>query len=155
MKIKMVLTDVDGCLTDNSVYYNSNGEKTKRFSMYDGMGTTLLRNAGILTGIISGDNSEASRRRAMDLGMEIIYVGVKNKLELLNDIMKKHNLSFEEVAYMGDDVQDLEIIKKVALSCAPANAIDDVKENVSLVTKKNGGDGAFREFAEYILKNNL
>ncbi len=150
----MVLTDVDGCLTDNSVTYTSDGDKYKKFNMYDGMGVTILRNAGILTGIISGDSSEASRKRAIDLKMDIIYVDIKNKLEILEKIISEYNVSYDEIAYMGDDVQDMPVLKKVGLSCAPANAMETVKKNVMFVTRKSGGAGAFREFVEYVLKIN-
>ena len=153
-KIKMVLTDVDGCLTDGSVYYGPNHEKYKKFNMQDGMALKILKENNILTGIISSDNSKATQYRAEDLKFDYIYIDEKNKLARFEEILKENNISKDEVAYMGDDIQDLCILEKVGLSVAPNNAVDIVKEKASYVTKKNGGDGAFRELAQYIIKIN-
>ena len=153
-KIKMLLTDVDGCLTDGSIYYGPNGEKFKRFNMQDGMGVNLLRKNEIKTGIISGDNSKATLYRAENLNFDYICVDVDNKLEKFENILKECKISNDEVAYMGDDIQDLCILKKVGISAAPSNAVEEVKKNVDFITQKNGGEGAFREFVEYIIKLN-
>ena len=153
-KIKLVLTDVDGCLTDGSVYYGPNHEKYKKFNMQDGMALKILKENNILTGIISSDNSKATQYRAEDLKFDYIYIDEKNKLARFEEILKENNISEDEVAYMGDDIQDLCILEKVGLSVAPNNAVDIVKEKASYVTKKNGGDGAFRELAQYIIKIN-
>ena len=153
-KIKLVLTDVDGCLTDGSVYYGPNHEKYKKFNMQDGIALKILKENNILTGIISSDNSKATQYRAEDLKFDYIYIDEKNKLARFEEILKENNISEDEVAYMGDDIQDLCILEKVGLSVAPNNAVDIVKEKASYVTKKNGGDGAFRELAQYIIKIN-
>ena len=153
-KIKMVLTDIDGCLTDGSVYYGPNHEKYKKFNMQDGMALKILKENNILTGIISSDNSKATQYRAEDLKFDYIYIDEKNKLARFEEILKENNISEDEVAYMGDDIQDLCILEKVGLSVAPNNAVDIVKEKVSYITKRNGGDGAFRELAQYIIKIN-
>lgn len=154
MKIKLLLTDVDGCMTDASVYYGSNHEKFKKFNMQDGMAVRLLKENGILTGIISSDESDATKYRAEDLNFDYIFVGVKEKEKVFYELLENVNLKKDEVAYMGDDIQDLCILEKVGYSVAPNNAVEDVKNKVTYVTKKNGGDGAFREFAEYIIKIN-
>lgn len=153
-KIKLLLTDVDGCLTDGSVYYGPNHEKIKKFNMQDGMALKLLRENNILTGIISADNSEATRFRAEDLKFDFIYINIKDKLAKFEEILETNNLQKDEVAYMGDDIQDLCILNQVEASVAPNNAVDEVKKVVSHITQKSGGDGAFREYAEYIIKLN-
>ena len=151
-KIKMVLTDVDGCLTDGSVYYGPNHEKMKKFNMQDGMGVKILKQNNILVGIISSDDSKATYYRAEDLNMDIICINEKDKLKKFHDILKEYNVEASEVAYMGDDIQDLPVLNEAGISFAPNNAIQEVKEKVNFVTQKNSGDGAFREYAEYILK---
>lgn len=153
-KIKLLLTDVDGCLTDGSVYYGPNHEKIKKFNMQDGMALKLLRENNILTGIISADNSEATRYRAEDLKFDFIYINIKDKLAKFEEILETNNLQKDEVAYMGDDIQDLCILNQVKVSVAPNNAVDEVKKVVSHITQKSGGNGAFREYAEYIIKLN-
>ena len=153
-KIKLLLTDVDGCLTDGSVYYGPNHEKIKKFNMQDGMALKLLRENNILTGIISADNSEATRYRAEDLKFDFIYINIKDKLAKFEEILETNNLQKDEVAYMGDDIQDLCILNQVSVSVAPNNAVDEVKKAVSHITQKSGGNGAFREYAEYIIKLN-
>lgn len=153
-KIKLLLTDVDGCLTDGSVYYGPNHEKIKKFNMQDGMALKLLRENNILTGIISADNSEATRYRAEDLKFDFIYINIKDKLAKFEEILETNNLQRDEVSYMGDDIQDLCILNQVSVSVAPNNAVDEVKKAVSHITQKSGGDGAFREYAEYIIKLN-
>ena len=153
-KIKLFLTDVDGCLTDGSVYYGPNHEKYKKFNMQDGMALKILKENNILTGIISSDNSQATKYRAEDLKFNIICIGEKDKLVKFKEILKQYNVEKEEVAYMGDDIQDLCVLEQVGIAIAPNNAVDEVKNNVKVITKKNGGDGAFREAAEYIIKLN-
>ena len=153
-KIKLLLTDVDGCLTDGSVYYGPNHEKIKKFNMQDGMALKLLRENNISTGIISADNSEATRYRAEDLKFDFICINIKDKLAKFEEILKANNIQKDEVAYMGDDIQDLCILNQVSVSVAPNNAVDEVKKAVSHITQKSGGDGAFREYAEYIIKLN-
>lgn len=151
-KIKMVLTDNDGVLTDNGVYYSANGEFMKRFSIRDGMGIERLREIlGIETGILTGENSEAIRRRAEKLAITNLYLGVKDKLEVLQIILKKHQLRSEEIAYIGDDVNDYNIIKEVGFSASPADGMPFIKEIVDYVCEARSGNGAFRELAELII----
>lgn len=153
-KIKLILTDVDGCLTDGTVYYGPNHEKYKKFNMQDGMALKILKKNNILSGIISADNSEATRYRAEDLKFDYICINIKDKLQKFNEILEKNNITEDEVAYMGDDIQDICILERVGQAVAPNNAVNQVKEIVKYITKKNGGDGAFREFVEYIIKLN-
>lgn len=153
-EIKLVLTDVDGCLTDGSVYYGPNHEKYKKFNMQDGMALKLLHENKILAGIITSDNSNATKYRAEDLMFDYILINVKDKLKKFEELLNKLDISKEEVAYMGDDVQDLEILEQVGVSFAPNNAVEAVKNKVQHVTKKNGGDGAFREYVEQVINFN-
>lgn len=154
MNIKLLLTDVDGCLTDGSVYYGPNHEKYKKFNMQDGMAIKILKENNILSGIISSDNSEATKFRAEDLKFDFIHINVKDKLQKFKEILEINNITEEDVAYMGDDIQDICILEKVGLAVAPNNAVQEVKNVVKYVTNKNGGDGAFREFVEYIINLN-
>jgi YrbI family 3-deoxy-D-manno-octulosonate 8-phosphate phosphatase len=152
-KIKLLLTDVDGVLTDNGVYYGENGEVMKRFSIRDGMGVERLRKiAGIDTGIVTGELSPSVARRAEKLQITHLYLGVKDKLGRLNEIIATHGLSWEEIAFIGDDVNDLEVLQRVGLSACPADAMEDVSDIVHYHCRERGGYGAFREFAEYIIQ---
>lgn len=154
MKIKLVLTDIDGCMTDNCVFYTPSGDKVKKFNMADGMGVKILQNEGLSVGVISGDNSMASKKRMEDLKVNYIYINVKEKDKILDELIRNLNIKLDEVAYMGDDLQDLCVLKKVGLSFCPNNAVSEVKECVNVVLNKSGGDGAFREYADYVLDYN-
>jgi 3-deoxy-D-manno-octulosonate 8-phosphate phosphatase (KDO 8-P phosphatase) len=151
-RIKLVLTDSDGVLTDTGVYYSSEGEVMKRFSIRDGMGVERLRNIlGIETGIITGELSESVFRRAEKLKIKFLYRGVKNKKSLLNEILKEHQLEKENIAYIGDDVNDLELLTEVGLSATPADGTIFIKNIAHYICENKGGNGAFREFAELLI----
>lgn len=151
-KIKIVLTDNDGVLTDTGVYYSAEGEELKRFSIRDGMGVERLRNIlNIETGIITGETSGSVQKRAEKLKIDELHLGVKNKKNALEEILFTHQLSADEIAFIGDDVNDIEIIKSVGLSACPADAIEEVRNIVDYICAKNGGYGAFREFADLII----
>jgi len=152
-RIKLLLTDVDGVLTDNGVYYGESGEVMKRFSIRDGMGTERLRKiCGIDTGIMTGELSLSVSRRAEKLQITHLYLGVKDKLGRMNEILAAHGLSWEEVAFIGDDVNDLEVLQRVGLSACPADAMPEVAAIVDYHCQVKGGYGAFREFAEWIIQ---
>ena len=150
-KIKLVLTDCDGVLTDSGVYYGAEGEVFKRFSIRDGMGVELLRKKNIATGIVTGEVSPSVKKRAEKLQITELYLGIKNKPEILEQILLKNNVSSEEVAYIGDDVNDYEILQMVGLSACPADAVEKVQKIVHMHCKSPGGHGCFRELAELIL----
>jgi 3-deoxy-D-manno-octulosonate 8-phosphate phosphatase (KDO 8-P phosphatase) len=153
-RIQLVLTDCDGVLTDAGVYYTAAGEAAKRFSIRDGMGVELLRNAGIETGIVSGEASPSLMRRAEKLGITRLSLGVRDKARCLDSILLESGLSCEEVAYIGDDVNDLDVLEMLrdhGLTAAPADAVLAVRAAVDHVCTSPGGHGAFREFAEWIL----
>jgi 3-deoxy-D-manno-octulosonate 8-phosphate phosphatase (KDO 8-P phosphatase) len=152
LNIKLLLTDCDGVLTDGGVYYSSRGEEMKRFSIRDGMGVARLRKlVGVETGIITGEDSEIVLRRAEKLRIKEYYPGVLDKLAKLKEILKTMNLGPEQIAYIGDDVNDLEIMKIVGLSACPADAISFIINIADVVLKNKGGYGAFRDFAEIII----
>ncbi|WIV12042.1 acylneuraminate cytidylyltransferase [Proteiniborus sp. MB09-C3] len=150
--IKLLITDSDGVLTDGGMYYSEVGDELKRFNTKDGMGVQLLREVGIKTVIITGEKVDLVKRRAEKLGIDEIYMGIKEKAPLVREIAKKHNLKLEEIAYLGDDINDLDSIKIVGLGCCVADAISIVKENSKYITSVKGGQGALREVADLIIK---
>lgn len=152
-KIKLVLTDVDGVLTDNGVYYSNAGEVMKRFSIRDGMGVERLRKQDIQTGIITGERSPSVARRAEKLGITELHMDAKNKLAVLGEILQRKELKAEEVAFIGDDVNDLEIMQAVGLAACPADAMPQVTRIVHYHCQTKGGYGAFRELAEFIIES--
>ena len=154
-KIRILLLDVDGVLTDGSIYYNSEGSETKKFNVKDGLGIRLLLEKGIKVGIITGRKSEALTKRYKELGIdeEYVYQGIgSKKIPALKDILKKSNLKISNVAYVGDDLPDIPIMKNVGLSFAVADAINDIKDMADFVCTKKGGEGAVREVCDMILK---
>ncbi len=154
-KIRLVLTDSDGVLTDTGVYYSDEGEVMKRFSIRDGMGVERLRNIlDIETGIITGELSGSVVKRAEKLNIIYLYRGVKDKKSLLSEILSGLKLSKENIAFIGDDVNDIELINEVGLSATPSDGTIFVKDIVHYVCENKGGNGAFREFAELIISLN-
>jgi 3-deoxy-D-manno-octulosonate 8-phosphate phosphatase (KDO 8-P phosphatase) len=154
-RLKLVLTDSDGVLTDTGVYYSEDGEAFKRFSIRDGMGVERLRVAGVETGIITGEKSESVRRRAEKLQLSHLYLGVKDKRQRLEGILEETGLTIAQIGYIGDDVNDLGILDAVAgsgLTAAPSDAMPVVLKMVHYHCLLPGGHGAFRDFAEWILR---
>ena len=150
--IKLVLLDVDGTLTDGGIYRGNNGEELKRFNVKDGYAIVNAQKLGIEFGIITGRKSELVEIRAKELKIKYLYQGISEKTVILEEIMKKDGLSKEEIAYMGDDLNDLLIMKQVGSSGTPKDAVDEVIQVADFVSKRNGGSGAVREFIEHILK---
>jgi len=150
--IKLFLTDVDGVLTDAGMYYSEKGDELKKFNTRDGKGLELLRKQGIEVGIITSEDTQIVADRAKKLQVNILHQGIKDKGKLLEQIIKEHNLVKSEVAYIGDDINDLPIINEVGFSACPSNAMEKVKKVVDYICEKKGGEGCVREFAEYILK---
>ena len=139
-------------LTDNGVYYGADGEQLKRFSIRDGMGVErLLKLVQVETGIITGEQSPAVVSRAEKLNIKELNVGIKDKLQILNRIAQNRSLKLDEIAYIGDDVNDMEIISRVGLAASPADAMEVVKEQVHYICLQVGGGGCFREVAELII----
>ncbi len=152
-KIKIVLTDIDGVLTDGGLYYTDEGMVMKRFFVRDGMGAVMLQEKGIEVGIVTSDKSEIATARGKRLNFELVYSGVKNKKQVIEEICSLRKIIPENIAYIGDDVNDIEALKIVGFSACPADAIDPVNSLVDYVCKKEGGRGAFRELADLIMAN--
>ena len=150
--IKLVLLDVDGTLTDGGIYRGNNGEELKRFNVKDGYAIVNAQKLGIEFGIITGRKSELVEIRSNELKIKYLYQGISEKTVILEEIMQKTGLEKEEIAYMGDDLNDLLIMKQVGSSGTPKDAVDEVIQVADFVSKKNGGSGAVREFIEHILK---
>ena len=152
-KIKLVLTDVDGVLTDGGFYYSSNGEILKKFFVRDGMGVTLLRKKEIPTIIVTKEKSPIVKTWCQKMKIQKIYDGVIKKEIILEKVSSIYKVKPSEVAYIGDDINDVELLKKVGLSAAPLDASIEAKKVSYYICKKKGGKGAFREVADLILKN--
>lgn len=150
-KIKMLLTDCDGVLTDGGMYYSENGDELKKFNTKDGKGFELLKANGIITGIITGEKRLLLKKRACKLNIDEFHMGVIDKLALIKDIIKKYNITLDEVAYIGDDINDLKVIKNVGIGCSVKDGSDIVKTNAKYITRCKGGEGAFREVTDIIL----
>jgi 3-deoxy-D-manno-octulosonate 8-phosphate phosphatase (KDO 8-P phosphatase) len=150
--IKLLLLDVDGVMTDGRITYDNDGGELKSFDVKDGHGLKLLQRAGIEIGIITGRQSAVVARRAEELGIELVYQGVKEKLVPFYEILEKLRISPEEVAYVGDDVVDLPVMRRVGFAITVADAVEDVKPFADLVTTRDGGRGAVREVCDFLLK---
>ena len=152
-KIKLIGTDIDGVWTDARMYFTREGEWMKSFSTYDGMASAMLKKAGILIAILTGENSDIVKARAAKLGIEDVFVDEHEKLKRIKYLAKKYEISMEEIAFIGDDVNDLEILAEVGLSAMVANSPILDKFSPDYVTTRPGGMGAFREFADLILSS--
>jgi YrbI family 3-deoxy-D-manno-octulosonate 8-phosphate phosphatase len=152
MVIRAVLTDCDGVLTDAGVYYGPDGEALKRFSIRDGMGFERLRDAGLVVGIVSGEASPSLIARAEKLGIDELHTAVTDKIGVVDSLCARHALRRDEVAYIGDDVNDVPVMRLVGLAGAPADALPAARAVADHVTTARGGHGAFREFAEHVLQ---
>lgn len=147
-RVRLFLTDCDGCLTDSGMYYSEHGDELKKFNTKDGMGFALLREKGILTGIITGEDVELNRRRAKKLKMDIIESGCQDKLSAVRHISEQYHIPLSDIAYVGDDINDLEVIRAVGYGCCPADAMPEVKKAAKYVAKAKGGEGVIREIVE-------
>lgn len=147
----MVITDVDGVLTDGGLYYTEEGMVMKKFNVKDGMATRLLREAGIIQGIISTDNSKIVSKRGERLKLDFVYTEVWDKKSKMEELCEQYKIKSNNVAFIGDDINDTGIIKAAGFSAAPADALPQIIKLVDYVLKLKGGQGAFREFADLIL----
>ena len=150
-KIKLVGTDIDGVWTDSKMYVTPEGEWMKAFSTYDGMATSMLRDKGIIVAILTGENSDVVIARAGKLQIDEVYVDEHEKLKRLTYLTKKYDITMDEVAYIGDDVNDLEVLKAVGFSALAGNSPIQDQFTPDYVTTRHGGNGAFREFVDIIL----
>ena len=151
-EIKLVATDCDGVLTDGGMYYTEQGDVMKKFNVIDGMGFELLRKAGIKTAILTAEKKPLLQKRADKLKVDYLYTGSKDKLTLLQNLCEQLQITLEESAYIGDDIFDVPAIEACGFGCAPASAFSSIKSKADYVTERKGGEGAFREMVEMILR---
>lgn len=160
--IKLFLTDVDGCLTDGGMYYSAGGDEMKRFCVYDGMGMVLLRKAGIRCGILTSETTEIAARRAKKLNLDYLFMGVgrqvdevkQTKLDVCKQICAEMGITLAQVCYVGDDINDVDLLKEVGFAACPLNARPEVKQIPAIhQLTRNGGDGAIRELCDMILES--
>lgn len=151
-RIRLFATDVDGVLTDAGMYYSESGEELKKFNTRDGMGIKLLQKAGLITAIVTQERTKLVARRGEKLMIPEVHQGVMDKLALVREMAERHTLSMEQVAYIGDDINDLATLKAVGFSATPADGLPQVAAAVDYVCTKKGGEGAVREIIEMILQ---
>ena len=150
--IKLFATDVDGVLTDAGMYYAESGDEWKKFNTRDGMGIKMLQAQGIITAIITMEQTNMVSRRAQKLKIEEVFQGITNKAEVLSALSLKYGIPLQSMAYIGDDVNDLPALQIVGFSSAPADCVEEVRAVVDYICEKRGGEGAVREVAEKILQ---
>ena len=152
-KVKLLLLDVDGVLTDGCIIYDSRGHDMKFFDVHDGLGVSLLKKAGIPTILITAKGSRAIRPRARDMRVEEVFENISPKTQVLEKILKKYKVKVSEICFVGDDLVDLCLMKKVGFPVAVSNAAPEIKQVASYITLREGGRGAVREVTELILKS--
>lgn len=152
-KIKLLLLDVDGVMTNGTITLDNQGNETKSFHVRDGHGIKLAQRAGIVIGLITGRSSEVVNVRARELAIQEVHQGAKEKITVYDSLLTKYGLRDEEVAYIGDDVVDLDVLKRVGLAVAVADCDPSIKSSVDIITKADGGRGAVREVINLILKS--
>lgn len=152
-EIKMFIMDVDGTLTDGKIHMCDNGELFKSFNVKDGLGIKKLQERNIIPVIITGRISEIVKNRAKELDIKEVYQGVEDKKDILQKLIKKYNFTKNNVAYIGDDLNDLDIMKEVKFKFTVNNGIDELKKISDYISSKDGGEGAVREVVDYILYN--
>jgi YrbI family 3-deoxy-D-manno-octulosonate 8-phosphate phosphatase len=149
--LKLFATDVDGVLTDAGMYYGESGEELKKFHTRDGMGMKLLQAEGVLTAIITMENTKIVERRGKKLGIPEVFQGAKDKVAVLGNLSEKYGIPFEQMAYIGDDVNDVQALMAVGFAAAPSDCVEQVRRVVHYVCQKKGGEGAVREVIDRIL----
>ena len=153
-KIKMLLTDCDGVLTDGGMYYSENGDELKKFNTRDGMGIAVLRKSGVKVGIITGEDTQIVVNRGNKMQVDYIFKRISDKLSVLKDIAVKEKISLDEIAYIGDDINDIECLRAVGVGFTVPAATQKVKDAANIILDINGGEGAVRVVADWILENN-
>lgn len=151
--IALLILDVDGVLTNGQLVFGSEGEAMKVFHTQDGLGITAAHKAGLKTAIITGRETEMVRRRGLELKIGDVYQGAMDKVQAFQELLSRYSLLPEQVAYVGDDLNDLAVMSQAGLACAVANAVPDVKQRAHFITSREGGRGAVREVIELILKS--
>ena len=154
MKIKIVMTDIDGVWTDGGMYYDKHGNEQKKFNTSDSVGVLFLKLLDIPIVIITGEDAPMVSNRAKKLNIKYVFLGAKDKLKIATNFCKKLGISLDEVAYVGDDINDIKLLQAVGFSACPENSPDYIKKQVQHIIPVKGGKGAFRAFVEYLLKEN-
>ena len=150
-----MLTDVDGVLTDGGMYYTEKGDIMKKFHVRDGMGVTLMKKCNVFTIIVTKEKTPMVKQWSRSMKIEKLYDGIFKKEKILEKICKKYDVNSDVVAYIGDDINDIGLLKKVGFSICPSDAIDDVKKKCNYICKAKGGEGALREIADMIISSKL
>jgi 3-deoxy-D-manno-octulosonate 8-phosphate phosphatase (KDO 8-P phosphatase) len=151
---KLILTDIDGVWTDGGMYYDEFGNEFKKFHTYDSAGVLFCKVLKIPVGIITGEKVNSVKKRAEKLKVDYLFSGIKEKVQVIENLIKELNIQWEEVAYLGDDINDYSLLKKVGISACPSSAPKYIKKIVDWQLEKKGGEGVFREFVEKILSSN-
>lgn len=154
LPVRLFLTDCDGCLTDAGMYYTETGDEIKKFNTYDGVGLAMLKDRGIPRGIVTSEDVALVRRRAKKLGLEVLRMGVRDKLAVVRELCEEYGIGLEQVAYVGDDLGDLPVVKAVGYGFCVANAVPAVKAAAKHITCARGGEGAIREVVEWLIAEN-
>jgi N-acylneuraminate cytidylyltransferase len=152
-RIKLFASDVDGVLTDSGMYYSEYGDELKKFNTRDGVGFRMMKDIGIHTAIITSENTQIVEKRAKKLNIDFLYQGVKNKVRIVEELCQNLNINFSEIAFIGDDINDTELLKIVGFSACPNDAVETNKEVANYICRSGGGEGCVREFAELIKFN--
>lgn len=151
---KIILTDIDGVWTDGGMYYDQTGNELKRFHTYDSAGVLFAHRKGIPVGIVTSEDTKIVYRRAEKLKIDYLFQGVKNKLNCIEKLCSELDITLDDVAYIGDDLSDIEVLKKVRIAGVPSSAPQYIRKLATIPLTKKGGDGVFREFVESILNIN-
>lgn len=152
---KLVITDIDGVWTDGGMYYDQTGNEWKKFNTADSWGVAYCKHLKIKTAIITGEDTLIVKRRADKLKIDYLFMGTKDKLAVADKLRSELGIEWKDVAFIGDDINDIKLMRKTGITGCPANAPDYIKSEVKFVTKKNGGEGAYREFIEWLLGKEL
>ena len=152
MNIKLVLTDIDGVWTDGGMCYDQTGNEMKKFNTYDSAGVLWCKKLEVPIGIITGEKTKIVKNRALKLNVDFIYQGVNNKLEVAKSLASDLNISLKDIAYLGDDLNDIQLLRAVGFSACPSSSPVYIQKIVNKVLTKRGGDGVFREFVELIFE---
>jgi 3-deoxy-D-glycero-D-galacto-nononate 9-phosphatase len=152
---KLIITDIDGVWTDGGMYYDQTGNEWKKFNTADSWGVAYCKQLGIKTAILTGEDTAIVKRRSDKLKIDHLFMGVKDKLEVADKLRMELGIEWTDIAFIGDDINDIKLMRKVGITGCPANAPEYIKQEVKLVTKKDGGEGAYREVVETLLGKEL
>lgn len=155
MKIKLVLTDIDGVWTDGGMYYDQMGNELKKFHTYDSAGVLWCKKMNVPIGIITGENTEIVKNRGAKLNIDFVFQGIQDKLKLARRLASDLDIKLENIAFIGDDLNDIELLKVVGFSACPSSAPLYIQDLVDVVMKKKGGEGVFREFVELVFEASM